>query len=61
MERFTDIEGKPVFVDTHKVTHVSIDAELGKPIIHLIGGSSATVVDDLQKILQACTSTKALA
>ena len=61
MERFTDIEGKPVFVNTTKVTHVTIDVELGKPVVHFVGGSKTTVVDDLQKILQACTAAKALA
>ena len=53
MEQFTDVNEKPVFIDASKVTHISIDAELGLPAINFIGGSATIVKDDLNKVLAA--------
>jgi hypothetical protein len=51
MDNFTDSNGKPVYIDASKVTHVSIDGELGLPVINFIGGSSTIVVDNLNIVL----------
>ena len=61
MEKFTDVDGKPVFVNTSKVTHVSIDAEKGVPTINFDGGSSITVVDNLNAVLTAINAAAAVA
>jgi hypothetical protein len=51
MDNFTDSNGKPVYIDASKVTHVSINIETQTPEIHFIGGGSTIVVDNLNNVL----------
>ena len=51
MEKLTDVEGKPVFINANRVTHITINIETDTPEIHFVGGTSTTVVDADRLIL----------
>jgi hypothetical protein len=60
MEKLTDVEGKPVFINANRVTHVTINIETNTPEIHFVGGSSTTVADQLTQVLAIVSTANAV-